>query len=275
MRRQRRERAWEHPRVVDARRAAAAGIFYPAERDELTRVVRAMLDAAPRAAGKRARAIVAPHGAWAIAGETIAAAWARVAQNARRIERVVLLGAAHHDRFAGLAAPFADSFATPLGTLPIDRLAIESARRFPQMVVSDVPHDCEHSIEVQLPFVQTALGAPLIVPLVVGEATDEEAAQVIDALWNESTLVVVCADLSHYYDAETAARIDGGTSRAIESLDDGAIGIEQTCAPAALRALLRVARRRGLRGCTLDLRNSGSNDGSRDEVVGYGAFAIA
>jgi AmmeMemoRadiSam system protein B len=264
--------------MVDARKPAAAGVFYPAGRDELARTVRGLLDrvARPAAPDARApRAIVAPHAVYASAGSVAASAWGHVAPFASAIRRVVLLGPAHHLPFTGVAAPFADAFATPLGSLAVDRIAIETARRLPQLVVSDAPHEQEHSLEVQLPFVQTVLGATVIVPLVVGEASGEDAAEVLEALWDGTTLVVVSTDLSHYYDDATARRMDEATACAIEALEADAISEDQACGRAALQALLRVARARGMCASRLDVRNSGHASGELDEVVGFGAFAFA
>jgi AmmeMemoRadiSam system protein B len=266
------------PEMVDARKPAAAGVFYPAEREVLARTVRELLDAAPasRASSRagRTRAIIVPHGLLGLAGIVAASAWARVAAHASHLKRVLLLGPAHHAPFAGIAAPFADSFATPLGAVEVDRIAIETARRFPQLLVSDVPHEQEPSLEVQLPFVQTILPDAQVVPLVVGELDDQEAAQVIDALWDDETLVVVSTDLSHYFDAATAQRLDEATARAVEALEALPIGEEQACGHAALRAVLLVARARGLRATRLDVRHSGETSGDLGEVVGFGAFHI-
>jgi AmmeMemoRadiSam system protein B len=253
-------------------------VFYPAEREVLARTVRELLDAAPpsRSTAKTAptRAIVVPHGILGPAGTVAAAAWARVAAQAARLRRVLLLGPAHHAPFAGIAAPFADAFATPLGAVEVDRIAIETARRFPQLLVSDVPHEQEPSLEVQLPFVQTILPDVPIVPLVVGEVDDQEAAQVVDALWDDDTLVVVSTDLSHYFDATTAQRLDEATARAVEALEALPIGEEQACGHAALRAVLIVARARGLRATRIDVRHSGEASGDLTEVVGFGAFHL-
>jgi len=182
---------------------------------------------AARSDGPRApRAIVVPHAITGTSGEVAAAAWARVVPAASRIARVLLLGPAHHASFAGIAAPFADAFATPLGSVLVDRLAIEGARRFPQVLVSDVPHEQEPSLEVQLPFVQVVLGDMPVIPLLVGELPDAEAGVVVGALWDDTTLVVVSTDLSHYFDAPTARGMDESTALAIEALDASAIAEE-------------------------------------------------
>ncbi len=264
--------------MVDARKPAAAGGFYPAERELLGRTVRELLDAAapsrpsPRAA--RVRAIVVPHGILGPAGAVAATAWARVAPHAARFRRVILLGPAHHTQFVGIAAPFADTFATPLGAVEVDRIAIEVLRRFPQLVVSDEPHEQEPSLEVQLPFVQTLLPSAVIVPLLVGHVEDEEAAQVIDALWDDETLVVVSTDLSQYFDAATAKRLDEATARSVETLDPLPIREDRACGHAALRTLLTAARVKKLKATRLEVRHSGEASGEVSEVVGFGAFAV-
>ena len=261
---------------VEARKPTAAGVSYPADREELAATVRDLLARAEAGSeGVRTpRAIVVPHAIRGTAGEVAAAAWARVAPVASRIARVLLLGPAHHAAFAGIAAPFADAFATPLGPVAVDRLAIEGVRRFPQVVVSDVPHEQEPSLEVQLPFVQALLEDKPMVPLLVGDLSDEEASEVVGALWDDTTLVVVSTDMSHYFDAPTARGMDESTALAIEALDASAIAEENACGHAALRALLLVARERKLRASRVGLRHSGETTGELDEVVGYGGFVI-
>jgi AmmeMemoRadiSam system protein B len=259
--------------MVDARQPAAAGVLYPSDPDELARTVRGLLDAAqatraPRA--EAARAVVVPHGVYARAGAVMAAAWARVAPTAPRIQRAALFGPAHHMPFVGVAAPFADAFATPLGLVPVDRIAIERARRLPQLVLSDAPHEQEPSLEVQLPFLQTVVPGATVVPFIVGEATDDEAAEVLDAVWDRGTLAVVSTDLSRYFDVGTARRMDEETADAVEALTPQRIREDHACGHAALRALLVVARSRGLGVSRLAMAHAGEDD----EVVGFGSFVV-
>ena len=133
----------------------------------------------------------------------------------------------------------------------------------------------EHSLEVHLPFLQTVLDGFSLVPLVAGDASAEQVAGVLDALWTgPETLVVVSSDLSHYHDYDTARRMDAATSAAIEALDEGAIGFDQACGRVPVSGLLMLARQRGLSAKTIDLRNSGDTAGPRDQVVGYGAYVF-
>jgi AmmeMemoRadiSam system protein B len=137
----------------------------------------------------------------------------------------------------------------------------------------DAAHDQEHSLEVQLPFLQETLGDFELVPLAVGEADPEEVAEVVGGLWDgPGTRIVISSDLSHYHDYETARRLDAATADAVEQLREEDIDYDQACGAAGIRGLLVVARRLGLSVETVDLRSSGDTAGSRSEVVGYGSF---
>jgi AmmeMemoRadiSam system protein B len=258
------------------RRPAVAGSFYPAEPEELERCVRAFLRDASAPAEAAPKALIAPHAGYVYSGPVAASAYARVAARREEIERVVLLGPAHRVAVAGLAAPEADFFATPVGAVPIDRAALAALRALPQLSFSDAAHASEHSLEVQLPFLQALLGSFALVPLVVGDASPEEVAEVLGLLWGgPETLVVVSSDLSHYHDYTTARHMDADTTRAIEALDGGAIAWEQACGRIPIQGLLLAARQRGLRARAVDVRSSGDTAGPRDRVVGYGAYVFA
>jgi AmmeMemoRadiSam system protein B len=113
------------------------------------------------------------------------------------------------------------------------------------------------------------------VPLVVGGASADEVAEVLDVLWGgPATAIVVSSDLSHYHDYETARRLDAATSRAIEALRPDDITPDQACGRLPIAGLLRLARKRGLEATTVDLRNSGDTAGPRHQVVGYGAWVF-
>jgi len=260
------------------RRPAVAGTFYPGEPEALAAAVRDLLArAAPPGPGEPPpKAIIAPHAGYVYSGEIAASAFARAAPRRGEVTRAVLLGPAHRVALRGLAAPGAERFATPLGDVPVDREALEQVLALPQVTTFDLAHAAEHSLEVQLPFLQALFPAARLVPLAVGDATPEEVAEVLELLWGgPETLVVVSSDLSHYHDQATARRMDAATSRAIESLDPGAIGFEQACGRIPVQGLLVAARRRGLCARAVDVRNSGDTAGPRDSVVGYGAYVFA
>lgn len=261
--------------MLRTRPPAVAGSFYPADPKALRALVRSCLDAAQPGADAPAKAFVVPHAGYVYSGPVAATAYARIATLRDRVRRIVLIGPSHRVAFRGIALPEAEIFETPLGAIEIDQEAVARALQCPGVLCSDAAHAGEHSLEVQLPFLQTVLDRFALVPLVVGRATPREVAEVIEALWGgDETLVLVSSDLSHYLPYDDARALDARTSRAIETLSPDEISEEQACGRLGVQALLAVARQHRLRASTLDLRNSGDTAGSRDAVVGYGAYAL-
>jgi AmmeMemoRadiSam system protein B len=221
------------------------------------------------------KAIVVPHAGYIYSGSIAASAYARLVPARERIKRVVLLGPSHRVAFNGLAVSSADFFRTPLGKIPLDKKAIESITRLPQVQILDEAHRMEHSLEVHLPFLQSILVEFSLIPIVVGDADSSQVAQVLEQLWGgEETLIVISSDLSHYHGYEIAQKMDRKTSNAIEALNPAGIGVDQACGRNPLNGLLVAAAHHGLRAMTLDLRNSGDTAGTRDRVVGYGAYVF-
>lgn len=247
------------------RRAAVAGMFYPAGATELRHTVAALLAAAPQPDGPPPKALVAPHAGYVYSGPVAATAYARLVKTGGGIERVVLLGPAHRHPLHGLATHSAQCFETPLGRVPLEHPG--------GLSVLDAAHQGEHSLETQLPFLQVTLGDFHLVPIVVGAAAAGEVAEVIEALWGgDETLIVVSTDLSHYHDAQAARKLDRATADDIVALRAEALGYDSACGRHALAGLLVALRKRGLRLECIDLRNSADTAGDPDRVVGYGAF---
>ena len=258
--------------MIRIREAAVAGSFYPADPGELQSTVNRLLDMVPFISGPAPKVLVVPHAGYVWSGPVAATAYARLRPHRDRYRRVVLLGPCHCVAFRGVATSGASSFRSPLGDVALDRTSID-ALRHPAVSLFDAAHRPEHSLEVQLPFLQAVLPSFTLVPLVVGEADAEDVAEVIDALWGGTeTLLVVSSDLSHYLGYAEARDLDRETCRAIENLEDSGINHAAACGATPLRGMLQVARRRGLQAVTLDLRNSGDVSGDRHRVVGYGAW---
>ena len=254
---------------------AVAGMFYPSDPDELRSLIRQYL-AGTETQGAAPKAIIAPHAGYVYSGPVAASAYARLAPAHDIIRRVVLLGPSHRVGFRGLAASHAEYFQTPLGEIPVDTACIERLVQLPQVRYLDEAHTLEHSLEVQLPFLQTVLDDFKLVPLVVGEADADTVCEVLEAAWGgPETLIVISSDLSHYQDYDTARRLDSTTSEAIEALQPERIHYEDACGRNPVNGLLLAARHHALKGKTIDLRNSGDTAGPRDQVVGYGAYVFA
>jgi len=255
------------------RQPAVAGLFYPADPDELHEMVQEMLQKAHKLPDHKVKALIAPHAGYIYSGPVAASAYVQLYSLKETIKRVVLLGPSHRVPFQGLACSSADYFHMPLGDIPLDKDAIEQIASLPQIQMLDQAHQAEHSLEVHLPFLQEVLKEFILVPLVVGEASPDEVAEVLDLLWGgDETLIVISSDLSHYHSYETARQMDNQTSYAIESLRPQDIQYDSACGRNPVNGLLTLARKRGLHATTIDLRNSGDTAGSRDQVVGYGAY---
>ncbi len=257
------------------RPAAWAGQFYPDEPQELRALVNKYLAAAPPRTHQTVKAIIVPHAGYPYSGPIAGSAFAHFIPEREVVRRIILLGPSHRVAFEGLALSEAQAFTTPLGAVPLDHSQDEPITSLPQVSVFDQAHAYEHSLEVELPFLQVVLREVSVVPLVVGEATDVEIAEVLERLWGgPETRVVVSSDLSHYLPYDAARQMDRATAQAIESLQPEKIKSHQACGCLPVRGLLKAAQHHALRAQTVDLRNSGDTAGSRDRVVGYGAFVF-
>jgi AmmeMemoRadiSam system protein B len=256
------------------RMPAVAGTFYPDDPQELQSQVLGFLDRA-EPDGALPKAIIAPHAGYIYSGPVAASIYARLFASRDTIRRVVLLGPSHRVGFRGVAVSGMDAFETPLGRVQVDRDIVQEIMDLPEVATLEDAHAQEHSLEVHLPFLQVVLGDFGLIPLVVGDADPEPVGRVLERLWGDAgTLVVISSDLSHYHDYETATRQDASTSKAIENLRFEDINYHDACGRNPIRGLLWVARRKGLKGETIDLRNSGDTAGPRHQVVGYGAYAF-
>jgi AmmeMemoRadiSam system protein B len=263
------------------RPAAVAGLFYPGDRGSLTAMVDGLLAEARDAVGDLGEAspptaLIAPHAGYVYSGPTAALAYLRLEPWREAIRRVVVAGPAHRVPVRGMALTSATAFATPLGEVPVDVEANERLAAAGLAWVDDLAHAEEHSVEVQLPFLQRIL-APgwTFVPLVAGASSAAQVADALEPLWGApGTLVVLSSDLSHYLDIDRARRVDAVTADAIQRRAWEEISGEQACGAVPVRGALELARRHGQHVTLLDLRTSGDTAGDPFRVVGYGAFEI-
>jgi AmmeMemoRadiSam system protein B/AmmeMemoRadiSam system protein A len=253
-----------------------AGAFYPGNPAQLAAEIAELLDevASLEPTFGFPKALIVPHAGYVYSGATAAHAYHELAAARGIVKRVVLLGPAHFVAGRGLALPSSDAFETPLGRIPLDLEAVRALADLPQVVRSDPAHAQEHSLEVQLPFLQKVLGDFTLVPLAAGAATAEEVAQVLERLWGgPETLIVISTDLSHYHAYDEAKRIDGATLERILAFATD-IDHEEACGATGLNGFLRVAAAKKLSLRLLAACNSGDTAGGKERVVGYSAFAL-
>lgn len=256
----------------EVRSPVVAGSFYPRTADQLGPEVETLLASARAWSGPAAHGIVAPHAGYLYSGPVAASAYACLAARTEPA-RIVIAGPSHFVALRGLAVTGAGAWRTPLGDVAIDEAGRE-ALLAAGAVVDDAPHRSEHSLEVQLPFLQRCCPGVPVLPVAVGQGSPVEAARILGAALGDGAALVVSTDLSHYHDAGTARRLDTRTAAAVELLDLEAIRPDDACGADPLRSAMAWARAQGHRIELLDLRNSADTVGDPGRVVGYGAFVI-
>ncbi len=258
----------------NVRSPAVAGTFYPETASQLQAEVDALLGAA-KPTSIKPKALIVPHAGYRYSGIVAASAFASVKNLRVPPTRVVLLGPSHHVELHNLALPSADALRTPLGEVAIDRELEFAVRRFGFVTDNARVHEKEHSLEVQLPFLQRVLGKFTVLPLCVGHSSAREVELVLNAVWGgDETLIVVSSDLSHHLPYEEARSHDEGTAERIAAFELEGLDDDRACGVYALKGLLLAAEGHGLEVHQLDLQNSGDLGGDARSVVGYGAFAF-
>lgn len=284
---------------------AVAGTFYPDNARDLTRLLQQMLTQASdatmpskmpslskeiyqQAASDRPKMLVVPHAGYRYSGSVAATAYQQLVPWAETISRVVLLGPSHRVALRGMALVDTrewQGFETPLGVIELDDEEIESLAESPAihsvLKIDNQPHYFEHSLEVQLPFLQLILQQFKILPIVVGECDAHDVAAILEKYYQDSeTLIIVSSDLSHYHDYFSAQKIDAKTNEKILHLEADIVG-EQACGCYPLNGLLMLAKEKGLAIENLALLNSADevvdqqrSDSDRNRVVGYGAYVV-
>tara|TARA_R110001592_G_scaffold113322_1_gene312365 strand:+ start:10992 stop:11789 length:798 start_codon:yes stop_codon:yes gene_type:complete len=263
--------------MVSIRKAAVAGQFYPDDPQQLHEIISGLLSEAAslEKSNGQPKAIIVPHAGYIYSGLAAASAFASLLPFRKKITRIVLLGPSHRVGFKGLAVSSADYFQTPLGDIPIEKETIAQILSLPQVSSLDEAHQLEHSLEVELPFLQEVLDDFSLIPIVVGDADGQAVSEVLELLWgSEETLIVISSDLSHFHEYKTAQQQDEATCQAIETLAPELINYDDACGRNPIKGMLVSAQKHNLRVTTLALCNSGDTAGDKNRVVGYGAWAL-
>lgn len=260
------------------RACAVAGTFYPADPKTLDHTVEELFSKSqvdthdPMVMPK---ALIVPHAGYVYSGPIAASAYTLLKGFISAVSRVIILGPAHRVYVKGLALSEAKSFDTPLGSMPLDVDTINKISTMPQVIFSENAHHDEHSLEVQLPFLRKLSSDIQIVPLLVGDTSPQDVAEVLLELWDGAeTVVLVSSDLSHYLPYEAAKKVDYQTAQQILDLK-GPLNYDQACGSMPINGLLLAAKKHRLKVRLLDLRNSGDTAGDRSQVVGYSAFSFS
>jgi AmmeMemoRadiSam system protein B len=257
------------------RAPAVSGSFYPGHADHLAAVVDGLLADGSAGPDLEPLALVVPHAGYRCSGPVAAAAYRVLRRCRERVRTAVAFGPAHFRDIGGIAVPACTAWRTPLGDVQVDeelraRLVARGLAR-----ADDDAHAGEHSVEVQVPFLQRVLaGGWTFLPVVARSVSTEAVGGCIDAVAGDGAMVLVSSDLSHYHDRSTAVALDRRTAEAIVRRDVEAVRDEDACGAEVVRGLLEWARRRDLQVEQLDLGTSADTCSGPDRVVGYGAFAV-
>lgn len=258
------------------RKPAVAGLFYPSSAESLKNVIRQCFrDARSTSIQREPRALIVPHAGLRYSGSVAASAYQLL--KGKSFSRVLLLGPNHYVPVQGVAAPSVSAFETPLGELALDQEYIQELLRKRLVVVSDLAHEKEHCLEVQLPFIQEIFGesAPKLVPLLVGESSHQQIMAILNDFCKEPEgLVLISSDLSHFETYEDATVHDKRTAQDILTMNWSNIQGEDACGAKPLNGFLNWCGLHRAQIFQIDVRNSGDTAGSRDQVVGYGSFAV-
>jgi len=251
-------------------------MFYPDNPVDLQKHIDQYLSSDTYSGTKSPKALIVPHAGTVYSGAIAGAAYRTLIPFKKNIQRVILLGPAHRIYVNGLALPTTDQFQTPLANINLDKQAITNlVEDFSQVNYSDRAHQDEHSLEVQLPFLQSILPDFSIIPFVVGDASEIEVADVVESLWGGSeSLIIISTDLSHFHTYEKAQILDSQTAARIEAFRGDKLPEYSACGRIPLRGLLRLARKHKMTIKRFDLRNSGDIAGRMDQVVGYGSWGL-
>lgn len=258
---------------MNTRPAAVAGQFYHKDRDLLEEQIETWLIPVLDVK-KNIKAVIVPHAGYVYSGETASYAYMQIRKQKNRFNRVIVVGPSHHLYFKGCALPECDHFQTPLGKIRICKKAIKEAKNTSLVTLSDELHRPEHSIEVQLPFIQSSMIPDIeLIPLLVGDISEKDLAKIIKPLWTEDTLLIISSDLSHFHTDSDARKIDADTCSRIENYEAG-ITPQQACGCTGINALLLLAKEQQYKIWKLKQTNSSETSGDKSRVVGYVSYLI-
>lgn len=261
--------------IMIIRPPAVAGTLYDADTQRLLAQVESWLnEGVAKTTPKTPKALVVPHSGYHYSGKTAAAAYRLLEPVYDSIRRVVILGNSHRDTINGFALPGVDVFKTPLGDVKVDPHAVQHLLNEPDVQELPEAHRLEHSIEVQLPFLQTVLEDFVIVPLIVGNNDPKRVAELLKPLWGaEETLIVISTGLSRKRPQSEARSQDAHSAERIRKMKID-FSYPEACGFNALNGFLYLAKEKHLDSKCLALSTSADTNGLKDRVRGFGSFAF-
>ena len=258
------------------RESVISGSWYPGKKEDLAKLIDSFLGNADNAGLKDIKALIVPHAGYAYSGQVAAHAYKQIA--GKEYKKVIILAPSHHIGFRGASIPDYTHFETPMGEVKVSSVAGLLKKESTLIQSIDLIEEKEHSLEIQLPFLQKVLGAGFeLIPIVVGDISESDRTTLAELLTkhlDDETLLVISTDLSHYYPYDTAVLMDTECIETITDLDiEGAEGCEM-CGMNPVLILTEIAKKIGWNTHLLKYANSGDVTGDPSGVVGYAAIAF-
>ncbi len=268
-------------KALTIRKPGVAGLFYSGKKETLEREVAIYLESATQMEiVNRVYGLVSPHAGYMYSGGVAARSYRQIVD--REFEVVVVIAPSHHVYFEEISVYDGDAYRTPLGDIPVHKeLARELANKHPNLIYSSLGHEGdEHSLEVQLPFLQHVLGDFRLIPIVMGNQDHANIMVLADALTEllqgKQALIVASSDLSHYHSSDKANVLDNVVVEHINNFDEDRLeedlqrGLCEMCGGGPVIAMMKACRNLGAnKSKVLIYRNSGDVTGERSQVVGY------
>ena len=265
------------------KKTSYAGSFYPESPDELNNLLESFKEI--QTFDYKSKAIIVPHAGYVYSGHAAMAAF----QHLEASENFFIIAPSHHEDFNNIALPEFTYFETPLGNIEVNnKLIAEIAEKFPSIVADEV-FENEHSIEVQLPFIQNLfmphkqnavdfvknlkkLGKKIrIIPILVGNCDYRLISDLISTYWENSSFII-SSDLSHYYTQQQCRQIDTYTATVIETGRIEFLEQQQACGLIGIKGLVDFANNNECAMIRAEMYNSGDISSDKDKVVGYGSW---
>jgi len=251
------------------RKPAVAGAFYPGDEENLAYMIEGDLKVCKKPSIKgEVKAVIVPHAGYIYSGVVAAAGYNLIKSSDAK--KVLLLGPSHYVPFKGAAVPESNIWETPLGNVKVKKLPMSDL-----IVEDEAPFVEEHSLEVQVPFLQKVMKDFTLYPLCLGEVDTEALAKELkDFASQDDVLIVVSSDLSHFYTYDEAKELDDQANKYFPTLNIEKAGDVEACGIKGVMTLLHLAEMLGLKGHFIDYKNSGDTGGDKTRVVGYGCYAF-
>ena len=257
------------------RNPAVAGYFYPVDSAVLNQEMDKLLSLGYQQHQSQPKIIIVPHAGYQYSAVAAVQAYLPLKDFAENIKNVILLGPSHYEPLEGAALPKAQYFKTPLGNIEINTDMAKSLLKSDMIKVNENAHKKEHSLEVQLPFLQKLIPDFKIVPIVYGNFNPQEMADILlPYLQRDDTLLVISADLSHYHPYDEAVQMDTETATKVEEGQDD-IDYHHSCGAGGINTALKLAKTLNFKPEVLALINSGDVSNDKTRVVGYGAWSFS